>query len=34
VAAVVKWQMEVDAWLSGIEDRLEGLEAITSLIPV
>ena len=25
--------MEAEAWRSGIEDRLEGLEAITGLIP-
>jgi len=25
--------MEVETWRSGIEDRLEGLEAITGLIP-
>ncbi len=33
MAAVVEWQMEVEAWRGGIEDRLEGLEAITGLIP-
>src|SRR6266568_6052789 len=33
MAAVLQWQMEVEAWRSGIEDRLEGLEAITGLIP-
>jgi P22_AR N-terminal domain len=33
MAAVLEWQMEVEAWRSGIEDRLEGLEAITGLIP-
>ena len=33
MAAVLEWQMEVEAWGEGIEDRLEGLEAITGLIP-
>src|SRR6266568_4887241 len=33
MAAVLEWQMEVEAWREGIEDRLEGLEAITGLIP-
>jgi hypothetical protein len=33
MAAVLEWQMEVEAWRGGIEDRLEGLEAITGLIP-
>jgi hypothetical protein len=33
MAAVLEWQMEVEAWRSGIEGRLEGLEAITVLIP-
>jgi hypothetical protein len=33
IAAVLEWQMEVEAWRGGIEDRLEGLEAITGLIP-
>jgi hypothetical protein len=33
MAAVLEWQMEVETWRGGIEDRLEGLEAITSLIP-
>jgi hypothetical protein len=33
MAAVLEWQMEVEAWRSGIEDRLDGLEAITGLIP-
>jgi hypothetical protein len=31
--AVLEGQMEVEAWHSGIEDRLERLEAITGLIP-
>ncbi len=31
--AVLEGQMEVKAWRSGIEDRLERLEAITGLIP-
>ena len=31
--AVLEEQMEVEAWRSGIEDRLDGLEAITGLIP-
>jgi hypothetical protein len=33
MAAVLQWQMEVEAWRSGVEDRLEGLEAISGLIP-
>ena len=33
MAAVLEWQMEVEAWRSGSEDRLERLEAITVLIP-
>ena len=33
MAAVLEEQMEVEAWRSGIEDRLERLEAITGLIP-
>jgi len=33
MAAVLEWQMEVEAWRGGIENRLEGLEAITGLIP-
>jgi P22_AR N-terminal domain len=33
MAAVLEWQMEVEAWRGDIEDRLEGLEAITGLIP-
>lgn len=33
MAAVLEWQMEVEAWHGGIQDRLEGLEAITGLIP-
>jgi P22_AR N-terminal domain len=33
MAAVLEWQMEVEVWRGGIEDRLEGLEAITGLIP-
>jgi hypothetical protein len=33
MAAVLEWQIEVEAWRGGIEDRLEGLEAITCLIP-
>jgi hypothetical protein len=32
-AAALEWQMEVEAWRSGIEGRLEGLEAITDLVP-
>ncbi|GAC1349221.1 MAG: hypothetical protein NVS4B12_21870 [Ktedonobacteraceae bacterium] len=28
MAAVIEWQMEVENWRSGIENRLEGLEAI------
>ncbi|MGZ3646749.1 MAG: phage antirepressor N-terminal domain-containing protein [Ktedonobacteraceae bacterium] len=33
MAAVLQWQMEVEAWRSGVEDRLEGLEEISGLIP-
>ena len=33
MAAVLEWQMEVEVWRGGSEDRLEGLEAITGLIP-
>ncbi len=33
MAAALEWQMEVETWRGGIEDRLEGLEAITGLIP-
>ncbi len=33
MAVVLEWQMEVEVWRGGIEDRLEGLEAITGLIP-
>jgi len=33
MAAVLEWQMEIEAWRGGIEDRLQGLEAITGLIP-
>ncbi len=28
MAAVIEWQMEVETWRGGVENRLEGLEAI------
>lgn len=33
MAAVIEWQMEVEAWRGSVESRLEGLEAMTGLIP-
>lgn len=33
MAALVEWQMDVEQWRGTVESRLEGLEAITSLIP-
>lgn len=33
MAAVIEWQMEVETWRSSVESRLEGLEAMTDLIP-
>jgi len=33
MAAVIEWQMEVEHWRGNVETRLEGLEAITGLIP-
>ncbi len=33
MAALIEWQMDVEQWRSSIEGRLEGLEAITDLIP-
>lgn len=29
----IDWQHDVEAWRGSVEDRLEGLEAITGLIP-
>lgn len=29
----IDWQHDIEAWRAGVEDRLEGLEAITGLIP-
>src|SRR5260221_11585933 len=34
MAAALQWQMEVEAWRGGAENRRDGLEAITGLIPV
>ncbi len=31
--ALVDWQMDVERWRGGIESRLEGVEAMTGLIP-
>jgi hypothetical protein len=33
MAAVIEWQMELDEWRGSVESRLEGLEAMTGLIP-
>lgn len=33
MAAVIEWQMEVETWRGSVESRLEGLEAMTNLIP-
>ena len=33
MAAVIEWQMDVEQWRGSIEARLEGVEAMTGLIP-
>ena len=33
MAAITEWQMDVEQWRGGIESRLEGVEAMTGLIP-
>ncbi len=33
IAAVLEWQMDIETWRGSVESRLEGLEAITDLIP-
>ena len=33
MAAVLEWQMDIETWRGSVESRLEGLEAITDLIP-
>jgi P22_AR N-terminal domain len=33
MAAVIEWQMDVEVWRGTVETRLEGLEAVTDLIP-
>ncbi len=33
MAAVMEWQMDVELWRGNVESRLEGVEAMTSLIP-
>ncbi len=31
--ALVDWQMDIETWRGSVEDRLEGVEAVTDLIP-
>ena len=31
--AVLEWQRDIEHWRGGVETRLEGLEAMTDLIP-
>lgn len=33
MAALLEWQMDIETWRGSVESRLEGLEAITDLIP-
>jgi hypothetical protein len=33
MAAVLEWQIDIETWRGSVESRLEGLEAITDLIP-
>ena len=33
MTAIIEWQMDVEHWRGSVESRLEGLEAITDLIP-
>ncbi len=33
MAALIEWQMDVETWRGSVETRLEGLEAVTDLIP-
>ena len=33
MAAITEWQMDVDQWRGSVESRLEGVEAMTGLIP-
>lgn len=33
MAALMEWQMDVDQWRGSVESRLEGVEAMTGLIP-
>ena len=33
MAALIQWRMDVDQWRGTVETRLEGLEAVTDLIP-
>ena len=33
MAAIMEWQMDVDQWRGSVESRLEGVEAMTGLIP-
>ena len=33
MAAITEWQMDVERWRSSVESRLEGVEAMTGLIP-
>ncbi len=33
MAALIQWRMDVDHWRGTVESRLEGLEAVTDLIP-
>ncbi len=33
MAALIEWQMDVERWRGSVEERLEGLEAVTDLIP-
>lgn len=33
MAAIIEWQVDIEHWRGGVESRLEGLEAITGLIP-
>lgn len=33
MAAFLEWQMDIETWRGSVESRLEGLEAITDLIP-
>ena len=33
MAALIQWRMDVEHWRGSVESRLEGLEAVTDLIP-